>query len=506
MTHSTRRGRLLVPMASLAVLALLPACCLIPGAAQKPPSTETMMPSARTLVTGSATYRERMTAPPGSQLKVVLADTSLADAPAVELASWTANLDEGGVPKRFELATEAALDPRRTYTVRATIHDGDGTLLWATDTAHRVPVSTGGSATYDIGEIVMVMLAAYSPMVDAPPVEGNWRIVSVGGNPAAGKKPLDLTLGTDGRVAGFSGCNNYGGSFKVTRNSLHFSPLIMTMMACSEAGVMQQEGLIGAALKGKVAYSFREDGRLVLAGADGTEIIAERAGPKLAGTSWKVDAMGGAAVIAGHEPKIEFSGDGKISGTTGCNRFFGGYTQSGETITFSGTGMTKMACLAEGVMAQEAKFVSILEGTASAVLDADGNLILMNESGVGFTARPKTEIQPGDPALLHGAEWIVEDINRGGVIDNSRLTLKFGADGKVSGSTNCNTFSGSYTVDGSTLTLGPLAMTRRACTAPALSNQESRYVAALDGPLSWELRPDGALELAGGERRVLLRR
>lgn len=506
MQRSPLRHRVLFPMASLAAMTLLPACCLIPGAAPKPPSTETLVPSAQTLVTGSATYRERMTAPPGSVLKVVLADTSRAGAPAIELASWSASLDDGGVPKAFELSTDAALDPRMTYTVRATIHDAEGTLLWTTDTAHRVPVTGDTPATYDIGEIVMVMLAAYSPMVDAPPVEGNWQIVSVGGTPAAGGKPLSLTLGTDGKVSGYSGCNQYGGSFKVARGSLYFSPLAMTEKACAEADVMQQEALIGAALSGSVGYRFNEDGRLVLAGADGTEIIAERAGPVLAGTSWKVDAMGGTAVVAGHEPEISFSADGKIGGTTGCNRFFGTYAQTGESVTFSEVGMTKMACMADGVMAQEIKFVSILDGAASATLDAEGNLVLMNTSGVGFTARPKAEIEPGDPARLQGAKWIVEDLNRGGVIDNSRLTLEFGADGKVSGSTNCNTFSGSYTVDGSTLTLGPLAMTRRACMAPALSNQESRYTAALNGPLSWELRPDGALELTGGERRILLRR
>ena len=57
------------------------------------------------------------------------------------------------------------------------------------------------------------------------------------------------------------------------------------------------------------------------------------------------------------------------------------------------------------------------------------------------------------------------------------------------------------------MTLGPLAMTRRACLGEALNAQETRYTQALTGKLSWTILADGALELTGeGGKRVLLRR
>ena len=112
-----------------------------------------------------------------------------------------------------------------------------------------------------------------------------------------------------------------------------------------------------------------------------------------------------------------------------------------------------------------------------------------------------------DPDALTGAEWIVEDINRMGIIDNSHLTLTFGADGRVSGSTNCNAFGGVYLADETTVTLAPLAMTQRACAAPAMAQQEQRYMAALNGEMAWTITPDGALELTGpAGQRLLLRR
>jgi putative lipoprotein len=42
-------------------------------------------------------------------------------------------------------------------------------------------------------------------------------------------------------------------------------------------------------------------------------------------------------------------------------------------------------------------------------------------------------------------------------------TIEFTADGQVSGSAACNTFSGTYTTDGSALTFGGLATTKIGC-------------------------------------------
>ncbi|MBI1254255.1 MAG: hypothetical protein GC196_07930 [Hyphomonas sp.] len=51
---------------------------------------------------------------------------------------------------------------------------------------------------------------------------------------------------------------------------------------------------------------------------------------------------------------------------------------------------------------------------------------------VSSTARPMMAGPvAGDPAGMRSKAWIAEDINHGGVISNSRLTLAFGADGKV---------------------------------------------------------------------------
>ena len=55
----------------------------------------------------------------------------------------------------------------------------------------------------------------------------------------------------------------------------------------------------------------------------------------------------------------------------------------------------------------------------------------------------------------------------------SNATLVFAANDKLSGSTGCNSFAGTYTASGSQLTIALGPMTQKACTDPALIAQES---------------------------------
>lgn len=108
------------------------------------------------------------------------------------------------------------------------------------------------------------------------------------------------------------------------------------------------------------------------------------------------------------------------------------------------------------------------------------------------------ECEPAGALLLQAGEWVVEDINRGGLIDRSRVTLNFGNDGRVSGRASCNNYVGAYQVDGRTLQLSQLATTRRAC-APALNEQETRFVQTLEQISRFHLDETGALILEGDE-------
>lgn len=112
----------------------------------------------------------------------------------------------------------------------------------------------------------------------------------------------------------------------------------------------------------------------------------------------------------------------------------------------------------------------------------------------------------GDPAsLLQGREWVVEDINRTGVIDRSRTTLSFGADGYLVGMGTCNTYIARYSLSGEGLAITRPASSAKACP-PALTKQEDLFFDVLARAQRFEVDPEGALILRASDGRSITAR
>lgn len=104
----------------------------------------------------------------------------------------------------------------------------------------------------------------------------------------------------------------------------------------------------------------------------------------------------------------------------------------------------------------------------------------------------------GDPAgLLTGGDWQIEDVAGHGILDDSNITLQFGDNGRVSGSTGCNRYMGSFDLTGEGLNLGKMAGTMMACP-DALMTQERRVLEALENVQRFDFNENGALVLIGG--------
>jgi heat shock protein HslJ/membrane-bound inhibitor of C-type lysozyme len=100
----------------------------------------------------------------------------------------------------------------------------------------------------------------------------------------------------------------------------------------------------------------------------------------------------------------------------------------------------------------------------------------------------------GEPAaLLHGAEWVVEDIDAD-LIVRSPPTLEFDAEGRLAGRASCNAYTASYTLTGETLTIGNSATTMKACPEPVME-QERTFLDALRGVRRFDVTDAGALVL-----------
>jgi len=113
---------------------------------------------------------------------------------------------------------------------------------------------------------------------------------------------------------------------------------------------------------------------------------------------------------------------------------------------------------------------------------------------------PRLQCQP----LLTSKEWIVEDLDQQGVIDNSRASLNFSADGRVSGNSSCNRFFANYALHDNRLEIKQAATTMMACPE-ALMRQERRFLNALENVERLEIDATGALILSGKGHRILAR-
>ncbi len=213
----------------------------------------------------------------------------------------------------------------------------------------------------------------------------------------------------------------------------------------------------------------------------------------LPGTSWVVTKVGGSDTIADARPTIAFGTDGQMVGTGGCNGYGGPYTIDGDAIDVGELASTLILCEGE-VGTQEAAFMAALNGAQTWRITDDGDLELSGSSDIA--AAPAGPEASGSPSSGLEGGWDLAEM--GPTADFAHLlpTIEFRADGTVSGFAGCNTYHGTYSTDGASLTLGPLASTKIGCPEPA-SSVEAEYLQALSGVTGWAIEPDGRLRLDG---------
>ena len=183
-------------------------------------------------------------------------------------------------------------------------------------------------------------------------------------------------------VNGNDGCNAFSGSYEADGSKLRFGTLAGTNKACSgPAGAVSRE--VNAALARVRSYAIRDDA-LQMKDAGGATVLSYIADTQGVEGDWTVvsvlydDAI--RSVVVGTDLTADFSADGTISGSTGCNSFRGDYTLDGEKLHVGPLTASKDPCPSKEASRQEAGYLAALE-SAARIEQAGPELTLLNAKG-----------------------------------------------------------------------------------------------------------------------------
>lgn len=200
--------------------------------------------------------------------------------------------------------------------------------------------------------------------------------------PAAAVATLDFDR--DGSaLSGSTGCNRFRGSFEQRGSALTITLGPMTLMACIDEAVDAQERALLRLLPGVAAFALADT--LTLRDETGQTVLVYGPGiDSLGGTSWVATGVndGAHAVVSDaltDTVTAEFGDDGRVSGSTGCNRYRGEVeTSTSGEMRIRNVATTRRAGSPEA-MELERRFLAALERVTTYRID--GITLTLRDAG-----------------------------------------------------------------------------------------------------------------------------
>jgi len=207
-------------------------------------------------------------------------------------------------------------------------------------------------------------------------------------------------------------------------------------------------------------------------------------------------------LVSGTRIRIAFS-SGSISASAGCNVMGAAYRLDSGRLIIEHLGQTDMGC-DPARLEQDAWLAAFLAGHPAVRLSGDELTLQLDSTIVELIDR--RVVDPDQP--LVGPAWRVESIITGQAVSSvpvgASATLTLQPDGRFVLDTGCNTGGGTYTVEGSTLRLSAIGLTKRACPGPAGDLEQAVLGVLQLSPITVEIEAR-ALTLTAGDHGLALR-
>ena len=227
---------------------------------------------------------------------------------------------------------------------------------------------------------------------------------------------------------------------------------------------------------------------------------------------WKLTAYGSASAptpaVEGVDAGLTFNEDGTVSGTSGCNGLGGDYSVQGNEITFGEFVSTLMAC-DDPIMTQEEAAHKVMTGTATYKIEGKTLTITKDDMVLVLTRVTQGVVEPpvSSPESLIGTwkvtSYRISDV-QSSVVAGTEAHLTFNEDGTVAGTSGCNEFGGSYTVEGDQITFKDVVSTLKLCDSPLMEQEEAMQQVLVD-TATYEVI-DNMLVISNNDRGLILER
>ncbi len=191
-------------------------------------------------------------------------------------------------------------------------------------------------------------------------------------------------------------------------------------------------------------------------------------------------------LVKGSQLRLSF-GDQNIGAQAGCNSMGGDASWAGGVLAVDGKTlvMTEMGCN-EALMQQDTWFADVL--TSKPTLSQSGSTLTITTGGTVIMLTDEELAVPD--ASLTGTLWRLDSIVTGDTVSSVpsgvESTLQLSDGGELTADLGCNSGRGRYSARGNTLTVGPIATTRKACSPPE-SEVEAAVLGLLHGDVSYSI-------------------
>ena len=232
--------------------------------------------AAKVTLSGQVTYRERIALPDTATLEIQLIDQTLPSLPP--RLDVKAPIGPGQVPLSFSLGFEDSMIlPSHTYALIATIGVPEGVmfrnaapyLLNPLAPAQPVIIVTNRFVT----EVDPAAASTEPQTATAQPaiLDVTWSATSIAGTPALPRAHPTLSIGSDMRAGGSTGCNSWFAQAELNGDTVHLGQIGATLIACAEPVTLQEKAFTEA-LSQSARWQVSGD-TLTLFGVDGTALL-----------------------------------------------------------------------------------------------------------------------------------------------------------------------------------------------------------------------------------------